>query len=373
MTRALIINSMTVIMLCLLCAESASAHPAWGIVVDRQNQIYFSDLETIWRIDAEGKLKVFRPGVSGRHIHELALDEDGNIYGADYSYEAETQSYIEAIWKMTPDGGFAYIVAPTKSLQRGMSIWRDRYGNTYSVEQNNHLKRETLLLKREPGGNVTTLAGGSYGHADGKGSQAKFGSIVGMAFAPDGSLCLADGSSVRRVTMDGTVETLADGLDVRSADKNSVEGAAAWGSLMGLAVSAQNEVYVADYRNRRVLKISSGGAVSTAAQAEPTWSPTGVAVAKNGDLYILEVGAEASSANKPRVRKLSTDGKLTVVASVGENRNPSANENSSIADSERNVAPKSNAPYLLLFIAASIFVLMLVIWRVRRKFSSQPH
>ncbi len=372
MTRRLIITSMVVIIFCLLRAESASAHPAWGIVVDGQNQVYFSDLETIWRIDAQGKLKVFRAGVSGRHIHELALDDDGNLYGADYSYEPETQSYIEAIWKMTPAAGFAYIVAPTKSLQRGMSIWRDRDGNTYAVEQNNHLKRETLLLKREPGGNVTVLAGGSYGHADGKGSQAKFSSIVGMAFAPDGSLYMADGSSVRKVTMDGTVRTLADGLDVKGVDKNSVEGAA-WGSLMGLAVNAQDEVYVADYRNRRVLKINSGGAVSTVAQAEQTWTPTGVAVAKNGDLYILEVGATASSANKPRVRRLSTDGKLTVFANVLENRNPPVNESSSNVDSERNVSTKPNAPYLLIFIGASIFALMLVIRRVRRRVSSQPH
>jgi len=28
----------------------------WGIAVDRQRQVYFSDLKTIWKIDAQGKL-----------------------------------------------------------------------------------------------------------------------------------------------------------------------------------------------------------------------------------------------------------------------------------------------------------------------------
>lgn len=49
-----------------LTAGKAAAHPATGIVVDRKGQVYFSDLETVWRIDTLGKLSVFRSGVSGR-------------------------------------------------------------------------------------------------------------------------------------------------------------------------------------------------------------------------------------------------------------------------------------------------------------------
>jgi len=373
MTRALIITITAIITLYVFLAGSVSAHPAWGIVVDRNNQIYFSDLETIWKIDAQGKLTVFRAGVSGRHIHELTMDEGGNLYGADYTYEPETQRYINAIWKMTPAGGFTYILAPTNSLPKGMSIWRDRDGNMYSVEQNNHLKRETLLLRRTPSGNVSVLAGSSYGHADGKGSQAKFSSIVGMAFGPDGSLYLADSSSVRKVTMDGTVTTLAGDLDVRSPNRNPVEGAIAWGSLMGLAVNAQGDMYVADYRNRRVLKVTSGGAISTVAQAEQSWTPTGVAVAGNGDLYILEFGFAPPSTNTPRVRKLPSDGRSIVLATVGENGNGSIGESSSGGGSERSVESKPSMPYVLLGVGVSVFALTLVIWRAHRRMSNQPH
>jgi hypothetical protein len=347
-----------------------SAHPAWGIVVDRNNQIYFSDLETIWKIDAQGKPSVFRAGVSGRHIHELTIDEGGNLYGADYTYESETQRYINAIWKMTPAGGFTYILAPTNSLPGGVSIWRDRNGNTYSVEQNNHLKRETLLLRRTPNGNASVLAGSSYGHMDGRGSQAKFSSIVGMAFGPDGSLYLADSSSVRKVTMDGTVTTLAGDLDVRSPAQNPVEGVIAWGSLMGLSVNAQGDVYVVDYRNRRVLKVSSSGTVSTVAQAEQPWTPTGVAATGHGDLYILEFRFTPPSTNTPRVRKLSSDGRITVLATVGENRNPAVGESSS---GERSAESKPSVPYVLLGVGVSIFALTIVIWRLRRRMSDQPH
>jgi hypothetical protein len=48
----------------MFVVDGVAGHPAWGIVIDRNNQIYFSDIETIWKIDAEGKLAVFRSGVS---------------------------------------------------------------------------------------------------------------------------------------------------------------------------------------------------------------------------------------------------------------------------------------------------------------------
>ena len=191
-----------VVLLSLLSIET-SAHPATGIVVDRKGQIYFSDLETVWKIDTQGKLSVFRPGVHGRHVHELTIDEQDNIYGADVSYEPATKGWISDVWKMTPEGELTYLLEPTNNPPRGMSIWRDREGNMYFVDQNNHLKQQTLLLRRTPDGSVLTLAGGAYGHADGKGAAARFSSVGGMAFGPDGSLYLTDGTSVRRVGMDG--------------------------------------------------------------------------------------------------------------------------------------------------------------------------
>ncbi|MCA1641422.1 MAG: hypothetical protein LC785_05580, partial [Acidobacteria bacterium] len=346
MIRALVTAIFVSFSLCILLAAKAQAHPSWGIVVDRQGQVYFSDLKTIWKIDAQGRLSVFR--TLKDHTHELNIDEAGNLYGAENSYDPATQRFFIAIWKMTPSGGFSYLLAPTDNPPRGISIWRDRNGNTYSVEQNNHLKRETLLLRRTPSGSVSVLAGGSYGHADGKGSQAKFRSIVGMAFGPDGSLYLADDSSVRKVTMDGTVTTLAGDLDVKSPNRNPVEGEIAWGNLMGLTVNAQGDVYVADYRSRRVLKIASNGAISTVSQSEQTWTPTAVALAGNGDLYILEFGFTSTGTNAPRVRKLSSDGRNTVLASVGEKVNPSVGESEPGQTSERSPGTKPSMPYVLL-------------------------
>ena len=348
MKRASLITVIFVVPI-ILISDKAQAHPAWGIAVDRQGQVYFSDLKTVWKIDTQGKVSVFR---GEGHTHDLNLDEAGNVYGEhDFS----------AIWKMTPAGGFSYLFAPTENPPKGTSIWRDRDGNMYSVEQNNHLKRETLLLKRAPGGNVRVLAGSSYGHADGKGSQAKFRNIVGMTFGHDGSLYLTDGSSVRKVTMDGTVTTLAHNVMVENASGSPLEGT----SLFGIAVDAQGIAFVADYGNRRVLKITQDNQSITLLRTEPPWFPTGVACLGN-DVYVLEHSfTPAHAPMGTRVRKLSPDGHVIVLASVGEIRSPSAG---SSIESSQTLAEPTQSRYWIIGIVLGLFVpAILIVWGLSRR------
>ena len=305
--------------LCL--APSAEAHPATGIVIDRAGNVYFSDLETIWKISADGKLTVFLAGQRGRHVHELAIDEQDNIFGGDVSYNPVSKGWPSAIWKMTPDGKITYLLETTETPPRGMSVWRDRAGNSYWVDQNNHTKTQTLLLRRTPEGLVTTLAGGAYGHADGRGMAAKFSSIGGMAFGPDGNLYLSDSASIRKVTMEGIVTTIASGLDFRDGKDQPRFLSGLSGSLTGLTVARDGSVYVADSGNRRLLKVTPEGKTEVILRTEPPFFPNGVAAAGN-DLYVLEVGLTLPNISSgPRVRKISGDGKQTILATIGSTEN----------------------------------------------------
>ena len=308
--------------LCTLLPAAVSAHPATGIVVDARGRIHFSDLETVWRLDASGRLTIFRPAVHGRHVHELSIDKDGNVYGGDVTYEPSTNKWIEAIWRRTPDGREeTYLVAPTSDPPRGVSIWRDTAGNTYYVEQDRHTNRETRILKRTPHGEVLTLAGGAYGHADGRGTQARFQSIGGLAFGPDGALYVTDEGDLRRVGLDGDVRTLARGLEEVLPDDTQT----GYGGLMGLAVDADGNVYVADYGRRRVLRVAADGKVSRVVRAEAPWSPTGVATTRDGRVLVLEVGFTLPNVfNGPRVCELAPDGTLKVLATVGLKENVAA-------------------------------------------------
>lgn len=300
--------------LLLLTFTFAHAHPATGIVVDRQGRIYFSDLETIWKLTPDGKLSVFRSAVRGRHVHELFMDSDGNVYGSDINYEPATQRYIGSVWKMSPNGETTWLQEPSNDAKPGMSIWIDRSGNMYSVDQNNHTKQRTLLLRRAPDGTVTTLAGGAYGQADGKGAAARFGSVGGLTIAPDGNIYLTDGTSVRKVTPDGTVTTIARNLESTSSE--DIQGS---GGLTGLAVDGSGNAYVADPNRRRLLKVKLDGKVEVVYRDEPPYFPQGVYAAADESIYVLEPGLIPPSNNiPPRVRKISRDGRNVVLVTLGQ-------------------------------------------------------
>ena len=296
---------------CLFCAEDVLAHEGWGIVVDRKGQIYFSDIptNTIWRIAREGKLEAF---LRNKHSHALVLGEDGSIYGTQEHHAAA----IGSVWRIDPDGSVSNFFTPSPDSPLNLHPFTiDREGNIYSTNSISFPNQsdKTTLLKATPDGGVTVLAGGIRGRRDGRGGEAQFSGIDGMAWVSDGSLYVTDGVYVRRVTRDGVVTTLG-----RGALTNPSYGE----DLMGLAVSPSGSVYVADYSQRRLLLLTPDGNVRTVLETGLFWSPTGV-VAVGEDLYVLEhlrmplvilgdigIGAYA------RVRKVSPDGTVERIATV---------------------------------------------------------
>jgi len=345
-----------------LLVGDAGAHPAWGIAVDRQGQVFFSDLVTVWKVDAQGKLSVFRTGVDGRHTHDLNIDEAGNLYGVDNSYEPATQRFFSAVWKMTPAGGFSYLLAPTDDPPEGTSVWKDRDGNMYHVTH--YPERELLVLKRTPNGVVTALVGSSNAVRNYR--QGVPYSVGGLAFGSEGALYFIHGANVSKLTTSGTLTPLIRNPAVESASANSTDENSRT-QLFGIAVDAQANVFVADYGNRRVLKITPDGKSTTLLRAEESWFPTGVAV-RGDELYILEYGhTPTHTPIGTRVRKLSSDGKISVLATVGENINAPARATPVGTNFESVAAPKDFASYWLIGLCASVFAVSVVVWRICKK------
>jgi hypothetical protein len=136
----------------------------------------------------------------------------------------------------------------------------DGSGNVYVADTNNFIVR-----KITPGGVVTTLAGlaGNTGSIDGMGSGARFGYSYGIAVDNAGNVYVtnSDYDTVRKITPAGVVKTLA-GTPGLSGSADGTGSAARFNSPYGLAATSPGTIYVADFFNMEIRKITPARAVT---------------------------------------------------------------------------------------------------------------
>ncbi len=318
---------------------SVSAHPGWGIRVDSEGEIFFSDVDRnrVWKISRRGTLF---PIVKGKHSHDLFLDQGDNLFGEHVYYEAATGQWISSQWQLTAKERLVELSGPTANPPRGTGLLRDATGNVFSVERDaQHIR----LLKRAPDGQVTVLAGGERGHVDGQGEQAKFTLVEAIVLGGDGALYMRDGACIRRVQMDGTVTTIGDcplaGL-ARSENPR----------ILGLATDTHGNVFVADTEQGVVRKIGTDNRVTVMLETGRLWRPTGVTVF-NDELYVLEslpespvmVMAAIGIGPYLRVQKVAANGEVRTLATVW--------------------GPTTRVLFGLVILAAAL----LTLWRMRQR------
>ena len=155
-------------------------------------------------------------------------------------------------------------------------------------------------------GVTTTLAGmsGGTGIADGSGTEARFNNPLSVATDTAGNSYVADtgNHTIRMITPAGLVTTLAGTAGVFGSN-DATGTAATFFSPSGVAVDTNFNVYVADTGNHTIRMIAPGGVVTTVAgtagfsgSANGTGgvarfnAPQGVAVDGAGNMYVADTG-----------------------------------------------------------------------------------
>lgn len=252
-------------------------------------------------------------------LHGIACDLQGNLYIADYSNSL--------VRKITSDRNVTTFAGNTAGFADGagtsarfcnlVGITTDLQGNVYVGDvANNRIRKIT------PAGVVSTLAGSGVGaFSDGNGTSAMFNGPHGVAVDIQGNTYVAEhwNQCIRKVTPAGDVTTLAGNGTIGSADGQGM--AATFQYPRGVAVDPQGYVYVSDWKNHRIRKITPGGLVSTLAgstaglqdgtgTAAKFNGPEGLIIDSLGNLFVMD-------RDNSSIRKVTPAGVVTTIAGNG--------------------------------------------------------
>lgn len=262
----------------------------------------------------------------------LAFDNLGNLYVADnYNNcirKIDPSGIIttvagNGISGFSGDGG----LATSAQLANPQDVIFDSNNNMYISDGNNNRIRMV-----NSAGIITTIAGNGMGGYAGDGGQAIDAELnfpAYFAFDAVGNLCFSDyfNAVVRKIDNAGIISTIAgngsygfsgDGGPATSAELNT--------GVIGIAFDGLGNLYIADTHNNRIRMVNTSGIITTVvgtgtagfsgdggqATAAEIKIPTGIYCDAAGCLYICDWG-------NFRVRKVSSLGNITTIIGNGTN------------------------------------------------------
>ena len=255
------------------------------------------------------------------HPTGLTLDSSGTIYVTDHDNHAIRKisplGVVTTLAGMLGTSGNADGSGSSARFNGPFEIASDTAGNLFVADAHNF-----KIRKVTPAGVVTTVAGSGsgYGSADGQGALAQFYRPTGVAVDAGFNVYVADtrNHTIRKVTPNGTVTTLAGQAGV-AASLDGTGTRALFNYPTGIAVDSQTNLYVADELNSTLRKITPDGTVSTLAGLAGNWGyvdgvgsaarfafPYAVSVDGAGNIYDGDSGG---------VRKVTAAGAVTTLAS----------------------------------------------------------
>ena len=194
----------------------------------------------------------------------------------------------------------------------------DSQGNIFITDTDNN-----RIRKIEPSGNhnVTTIAGsGVEGYADGTGTNAVFAAPDDICIDSQGNLYVTDfwNYKIRKITPAGVVTTFAG---TTSGFADGAANIAKFSYLEGICIDVQGNLFVADGGNNRIRKITPTGIVSTVAGSTSGYQdglgtsakfdyPSGICVDSNNNLFICEAFGQ-------KIRKINSLGIVSTIAGNG--------------------------------------------------------
>lgn len=167
---------------------------------------------------------------------------------------------------------------------------------------------------------VSTLAGTTPGYLDGEGNQAQFSGVSGVCANSTGIIYVADSGNnrIRKIDTENNnmvstfvgsgVEGYADGVGIN----------AVFAAPNGICIDTQGNLYVTDFWNYKIRKITPAGVVTTLAGSTQGFADGSGSAAKFGYLESICIdivgNLYVADAGNHKIRKITPAGNVTTVA-----------------------------------------------------------
>jgi sugar lactone lactonase YvrE len=248
--------------------------------------------------------------------NDIVIDATGNMYVSDV--------LNNKIKKITPTGLVSTFAGSSEGDQdgtgsnakfknpRGIAI--DASGIMYVADTGND-----KIKKITTAGVVSTFIGSIAGDFNATGTNAKLNGPWGLVFDSSGTLYVSDiyNNKIKKISSIGVVSNFAGSIE---GDENGAGTVAKFKTLRGLAIDAQGNIFVADTGNHKIKKITFTGSVSTFVGSElgdfngtgttaKLNNPIGLAFDSTGNLFVSEF-------NNHKIKKITPVGIVSTIAGV---------------------------------------------------------
>ncbi|MGB3952953.1 MAG: hypothetical protein WBK99_07465, partial [Solirubrobacterales bacterium] len=274
-----------------------------------------------------------QPAVSARlnSPQGIAVDSNGSVFIADTENNRVRRVAPDGtISTVAGTGGYGFSgdgqLATAARLAAPAGVAIGPGDELFIADTNNNRIRR---IDRD--GVISTIGGGGPRADDlgdgGAATSARLSQPVGVAVAPWGDIYISDSNHhrVRRVSPDGRISTYAGTGSPGFAGDGDRASKAKLNMPAGLDIDQDGNLLVADTYNHRVRRIAAtglietviGGGDSTADRGTATEArlllPRAVATTPSGEILVSTEGDD-------RVRRMTTDGKISTIAGGGNSR-----------------------------------------------------
>jgi streptogramin lyase len=279
------------------------------------DKVFFNGNVAVTTAATATQLTATVPLGAGSGAVTVKLKNGTVLNGPDFTYQL---SLVVSTFAGSGDGGFLDGTGTAASFNEPAGLAVDAAGNVYVADQGNN-----SIRKITSAGVVSTLAGsGTIGATNGTGKAASFNAPAGVAVDASGNVFVADyvNNLIRKITPAGVVTTFAGNSNPGTT--NGTGAAASFNNPTDLAIDNSGNIFVADYANSMIRKITPAGLVSTFAGSVNTGSadgtgaaatfdyPVGITMDASGNLYVTD------SFNFT-IRKITPAGVVTTFAGSG--------------------------------------------------------